>query len=101
MEYSPELSGKVRINTPRSAGASSEVTAKVGIEIESEDEDEGVGFCLSPVVDFCLTKAGFPPFVPASILIFLKASSLTMRRDISPPVTGSIEATPASWSEVR
>lgn len=35
--------------------------AAVFSEEEDEVEDEGVEFCLSGVVCFCLSKSGFPP----------------------------------------
>jgi hypothetical protein len=72
---------------------------------EAEDEDEGVGFCLAPRLggrlSCWLSKTGFPPFFPASALIFLRYSSRTIRRFMIAPVSGSIDATPFSRILVR
>ena len=62
--------------------------------VEDESENEGVRFCLSVVVVFWLSKAGFPPFIPASVRIFLKFSSRTIRRLTIALEDGSLSATP-------
>lgn len=73
----------------------------IEVEDEVETEDEGVGFTLTSVVEFWLSKLGLPPSFPQDLRTSLIFSSLTMRRDIKAPVDSQREATPYSKSVVN